>query len=149
MFWVVDNFLMRKGRTKAKLEERGANQDSRNGSKVRYRRAASHEESESEVGRPSCSELRISPGLVSRTGQGEGQEAERFHPAGGTIPAVPRAFPAQGGWAGGGTASLHIPTTSGERPEREGLPVPGQLAGALAGLAFDLPAFRCLNPCPP
>lgn len=50
MFWVVDNFLMRKGRKKAKLEERGANQDSRNGSKVRYRRAASHEESESEVG---------------------------------------------------------------------------------------------------
>lgn len=50
MFWVVDNFLMRKGKTKAKLEERGANQDSRNGSKVRYRRAASHEESESEVG---------------------------------------------------------------------------------------------------
>lgn len=49
MFWVVDNFLMRKGKTKAKLEERGANQDSRNGSKVRYRRAASHEESESEV----------------------------------------------------------------------------------------------------
>ncbi|XP_054550609.1 store-operated calcium entry regulator STIMATE isoform X1 [Talpa occidentalis] len=49
MFWVVDNFLMRKGRTKAKLEERGANQDSRNGSKVRYRRAASHEESESEI----------------------------------------------------------------------------------------------------
>ncbi|XP_021790018.1 store-operated calcium entry regulator STIMATE isoform X1 [Papio anubis] len=48
MFWVVDNFLMRKGKTKAKLEERGANQDSRNGSKVRYRRAASHEESESE-----------------------------------------------------------------------------------------------------
>lgn len=50
MFWVVDNFLMRKGKTKAKLEERGASQDSRNGSKVRYRRAASHEESESEVG---------------------------------------------------------------------------------------------------
>ncbi|XP_066206614.1 store-operated calcium entry regulator STIMATE isoform X4 [Saccopteryx leptura] len=49
MFWVVDNFLMRKGRTKAKLEERGANQDPRNGSKVRYRRAASHEESESEI----------------------------------------------------------------------------------------------------
>lgn len=54
MFWVVDNFLMRKGRTKAKLEERGANQDSRNGSKVRYRRAASHEESESEVGLGPC-----------------------------------------------------------------------------------------------
>nr|XP_036850827.1 store-operated calcium entry regulator STIMATE isoform X1 [Manis javanica] len=49
MFWVVDNFLMRKGRTKAKLEERGANQDARSGSKVRYRRAASHEESESEI----------------------------------------------------------------------------------------------------
>lgn len=49
MFWAVDNFLMRKGKTKAKLEERGANQDSRNGSKVRYRRAASHEESESEI----------------------------------------------------------------------------------------------------
>nr|XP_058148596.1 store-operated calcium entry regulator STIMATE [Dasypus novemcinctus] len=36
-------------KTKAKLEERGASQDSRNGSKVRYRRAASHEESESEI----------------------------------------------------------------------------------------------------
>nr|XP_060621869.1 store-operated calcium entry regulator STIMATE [Anolis sagrei ordinatus] len=47
MFWVVDNFLMKKGKTKAKLEEPG--QDSRNGSKVRYRRAASHEESESEI----------------------------------------------------------------------------------------------------
>lgn len=55
MFWVVDNFLMRKGKTKAKLEERGANQDSRNGSKVRYRRAASHEESESEVRPPRLS----------------------------------------------------------------------------------------------
>lgn len=49
MFWVVDNFLMRKGKTKAKLEERGCSQDSRNGSKVRYRRAASHEEPEAEV----------------------------------------------------------------------------------------------------
>lgn len=49
MFWVVDNFLMKKGKTKAKLEEKEAGQDSRNGSKVRYRRAASHEESESEV----------------------------------------------------------------------------------------------------
>ncbi|NXL12597.1 STIMA regulator, partial [Mesembrinibis cayennensis] len=37
MFWVVDNFLMKKGKT---------GQDSRNGSKVRYRRAAPHEESE-------------------------------------------------------------------------------------------------------
>lgn len=52
MFWVVDNFLMRKGKTKAKLEERGSSQDSRNGSKVRYRRAASHEEPEAEVGLP-------------------------------------------------------------------------------------------------
>lgn len=51
MFWVVDNFLMKKGKTKAKLEEKEAGQDSRNGSKVRYRRAASHEESESEVSR--------------------------------------------------------------------------------------------------
>ncbi|NXC64497.1 STIMA regulator, partial [Aleadryas rufinucha] len=49
MFWVVDNFLMKKGKTKAKLEEKEAGQDSRNGSKVRYRRAASHEESESEI----------------------------------------------------------------------------------------------------
>ncbi|XP_039209815.1 store-operated calcium entry regulator STIMATE-like [Crotalus tigris] len=49
MFWVVDNFLMKKGKTKAKLEEKESNQDSRNGSKIRYRRAASHEESESEI----------------------------------------------------------------------------------------------------
>ncbi|KAM6060967.1 store-operated calcium entry regulator STIMATE-like isoform 2-T2 [Theristicus caerulescens] len=40
MFWVVDNFLMKKGKT---------GQDSRNGSKVRYRRATPHEESESEI----------------------------------------------------------------------------------------------------
>lgn len=49
MFWVVDNFLMKKGKTKAKLEEKESGQDSRNGSKIRYRRAASHEESESEA----------------------------------------------------------------------------------------------------
>uniref|UniRef100_A0A8D0CEI7 STIM activating enhancer n=1 Tax=Salvator merianae TaxID=96440 RepID=A0A8D0CEI7_SALMN len=49
MFWVVDNFLMKKGKTKAKTEEKESGQDSRNGSKVRYRRAASHEESESEA----------------------------------------------------------------------------------------------------
>lgn len=49
MFWVVDNFLMRKGRTKAKLEERDGGDGSRGNSKVRYRRALSHEESESEV----------------------------------------------------------------------------------------------------
>uniref|UniRef100_A0A670XM09 STIM activating enhancer n=1 Tax=Pseudonaja textilis TaxID=8673 RepID=A0A670XM09_PSETE len=49
MFWVVDNFLMKKGKTKAKLEEKESGQDSRNGSKIRYRRAASHEESESEI----------------------------------------------------------------------------------------------------
>lgn len=49
MFWVVDNFLMRKGKTKAKLEEEGGEDDSRSSNKVRYRRAASHEESESEV----------------------------------------------------------------------------------------------------
>ncbi|XP_062977250.1 store-operated calcium entry regulator STIMATE [Elgaria multicarinata webbii] len=49
MFWVVDNFLMKKGRRKAKLEEKEPGLDSRNGSKVRYRRAASHEESESEI----------------------------------------------------------------------------------------------------
>lgn len=47
MFWVVDNFLMKKHRTKAKLEER--EEDSRGNSKVRYRRALSHEDSESEV----------------------------------------------------------------------------------------------------
>ncbi|XP_048872142.1 store-operated calcium entry regulator STIMATE [Brienomyrus brachyistius] len=49
MFWVVDNFLMKKSRTKAKLEERGSGDDSRGSSKVRYRRALSHEESESEI----------------------------------------------------------------------------------------------------
>ncbi|XP_036389679.1 musculoskeletal embryonic nuclear protein 1a isoform X2 [Megalops cyprinoides] len=49
MFWVVDNFLMRKSRTKAKLEEREGGDSSRDNSKVRYRRALSHEESESEI----------------------------------------------------------------------------------------------------
>lgn len=49
MFWVVDNFLMKKGRTKAKLEEREAEDDPRGNSKVRYRRAMSHDDSESEV----------------------------------------------------------------------------------------------------
>ncbi|XP_056324317.1 store-operated calcium entry regulator STIMATE [Danio aesculapii] len=49
MFWVVDNFLMKKGRTKAKLEEREAEDDPRGNSKVRYRRALSHDDSESEI----------------------------------------------------------------------------------------------------
>ncbi|KAB5536861.1 hypothetical protein PHYPO_G00112180 [Pangasianodon hypophthalmus] len=49
MFWVVDNFLMKKGRTKAKLEEREVGDDSRGSSKVRYRRALSHDDSESEI----------------------------------------------------------------------------------------------------
>lgn len=49
MFWVVDNFLMKKSRTKAKLEEREVGDESRGSSKVRYRRAHSHEDSESEV----------------------------------------------------------------------------------------------------
>ncbi|KAM9443947.1 store-operated calcium entry regulator STIMATE isoform 3-T3 [Clarias gariepinus] len=49
MFWVVDNFLMKKGRTKAKLEEREVGDDPRGSSKVRYRRALSHDESESEI----------------------------------------------------------------------------------------------------
>ena len=49
MFWVVDNFLMKKGRTKAKLEEREVGEDPRGSSKVRYRRALSHDDSESEV----------------------------------------------------------------------------------------------------
>ncbi|KAK2862466.1 hypothetical protein Q5P01_001999 [Channa striata] len=47
MFWVVDNFLMKKHRTKAKVEER--EDDSRGTSKVRYRRALSHDDSESEI----------------------------------------------------------------------------------------------------
>lgn len=47
MFWVVDNFLMKKHRTKAKLEER--EDDSRGNGKVRYRRAMSHDDSESEI----------------------------------------------------------------------------------------------------
>ncbi|XP_053725213.1 store-operated calcium entry regulator STIMATE-like isoform X2 [Synchiropus splendidus] len=47
MFWVVDNFLMKKHRTKAKQEER--EEDSRGNSKVRYRRALSHDDSESEI----------------------------------------------------------------------------------------------------
>nr|XP_020448926.1 store-operated calcium entry regulator STIMATE-like [Monopterus albus] len=47
MFWVVDNFLMKKHRTKAKLEER--EEDMGGNSKVRYRRALSHDDSESEI----------------------------------------------------------------------------------------------------
>ncbi|KAM9325635.1 store-operated calcium entry regulator STIMATE-like isoform 2-T2 [Gastrophryne carolinensis] len=49
MFWVVDNFLMKKGKTKAKMEEKEGSPESRNGSKVRYRRAASYDDSESEI----------------------------------------------------------------------------------------------------
>ncbi|XP_075039142.1 store-operated calcium entry regulator STIMATE isoform X1 [Mixophyes fleayi] len=49
MFWVVDNFLMKKGKTKAKMEEKEGNPDTRNGNKVRYRRAASYDDSESEI----------------------------------------------------------------------------------------------------
>ncbi|XP_045076378.1 store-operated calcium entry regulator STIMATE-like [Coregonus clupeaformis] len=49
MFWVVDNFLMKKGRTKAKLEEREVGEDVRGNRKVRYRRALSHDDSESEI----------------------------------------------------------------------------------------------------
>ncbi|KAI1890886.1 hypothetical protein AGOR_G00158220 [Albula goreensis] len=49
MFWVVDNFLMKKSRTKAKLEEREGGAESRGSSKVRYRRALSHDDSESEI----------------------------------------------------------------------------------------------------
>ncbi|XP_068108068.1 store-operated calcium entry regulator STIMATE-like isoform X2 [Hyperolius riggenbachi] len=49
MFWVVDNFLMKKGKTKAKSEEKDGSPESRNGNKVRYRRAASYDESESEI----------------------------------------------------------------------------------------------------
>lgn len=52
MFWVVDNFLMKKHRTKAKQEER--EEDSRGNSKVRYRRAMSHDDSESEVSECHC-----------------------------------------------------------------------------------------------
>ncbi|XP_063071033.1 store-operated calcium entry regulator STIMATE-like isoform X2 [Engraulis encrasicolus] len=49
MFWVVDNFLMKKGRTKAKLEEREGSEEARGSTKVRYRRALSHDDSESEI----------------------------------------------------------------------------------------------------
>lgn len=49
MFWVVDNFLMKKGRTKAKLEEREGADEARGSTKVRYRRALSHDDSESEI----------------------------------------------------------------------------------------------------
>ncbi|CAH2312410.1 store-operated calcium entry regulator STIMATE [Pelobates cultripes] len=49
MFWVVDNFLMKKGKTKAKTEEKNGSPESRNGNKIRYRRAASYDESESEI----------------------------------------------------------------------------------------------------
>ncbi|KAJ8366354.1 hypothetical protein AAFF_G00361080 [Aldrovandia affinis] len=49
MFWVVDNFLMKKSRTKAKVEERDGGPESCGSSKVRYRRALSHDEAESEI----------------------------------------------------------------------------------------------------
>ena len=54
MFWVVDNFLMKKSRTKAKVEEREGGGESRSSGKVRYRRALSHDESESEVSCVGC-----------------------------------------------------------------------------------------------
>lgn len=40
---------MKKGKTKAKIEEKAGSPDSRNGNKVRYRRAASYDDSESEI----------------------------------------------------------------------------------------------------
>lgn len=112
MFWVVDNFLMRKGRTKAKLEERGANQDSRNGSKVRYRRAASHEESESEVG--------LSPRATTRPREvsglclhlvlsalARGREERLTAPSGRDPSLQPLAFPGQ---EGGAPSVVRAPT---------------------------------------
>ncbi|XP_048029531.1 store-operated calcium entry regulator STIMATE isoform X1 [Megalobrama amblycephala] len=60
MFWVVDNFLMKKGRTKAKLEEREAGDDPRGNSKVRYRRAMSHDDSESERSSSSAGQILFS-----------------------------------------------------------------------------------------
>ncbi|XP_032267352.1 store-operated calcium entry regulator STIMATE isoform X2 [Phoca vitulina] len=131
MFWVVDNFLMRKGRTKAKLEERGANQDSRNGSKVRYRRAASHEESESEVG--------PSPHATPRPEEVPGLCLHLVFPAlaggrtkrltvsiqQGPIPAAP-GLPTAGRWSarwGGRSSPLTVRTSaSGGRQGKEGLP---------------------------
>ncbi len=59
MFWVVDNFLMKKVRTKAKLEEREAEDDPRGSNKVRYRRAMSHDDSESEVSYSSWVNLKM------------------------------------------------------------------------------------------
>lgn len=115
MFWVVDNFLMRKGRTKAKLEERGANQDSRNGSKVRYRRAASHEESESEVGPgPRVADLRM-PVVSCHASQGQGHEADSSQPD-QTHPCCPGDLPA--------TSPKPVER---DRKGRSG-PVPGKLA---------------------
>lgn len=62
MFWVVDNFLMKKHRTKAKLEER--EEDSRGSSKVRYRRALSHDDSESEASLTVVKQLKDTLGIT-------------------------------------------------------------------------------------
>lgn len=65
MFWVVDNFLMKKHRTKAKPEDR--EEDSRGNSKVRYRRALSHDDSESEVSLSVVKQLYDTPGIKLHT----------------------------------------------------------------------------------
>ncbi|XP_029539496.1 store-operated calcium entry regulator STIMATE-like isoform X3 [Oncorhynchus nerka] len=48
MFWVVDNFLMKKGRTKAKLEEREVGEDLRGNSKILFSADDEMDDSEEE-----------------------------------------------------------------------------------------------------
>ncbi|XP_055773194.1 store-operated calcium entry regulator STIMATE-like isoform X2 [Salvelinus fontinalis] len=48
MFWVVDNFLMKKGRTKAKLEEREVGEDVRGNSKILFSADDEMDDSEEE-----------------------------------------------------------------------------------------------------
>ncbi|XP_024236305.1 store-operated calcium entry regulator STIMATE isoform X2 [Oncorhynchus tshawytscha] len=48
MFWVVDNFLMKKGRTKAKLEEREMGEDLRGNSKILFSADDEMDDSEEE-----------------------------------------------------------------------------------------------------
>ena len=139
MFWVVDNFLMRKGRTKAKLEERGANQDSRNGSKVRYRRAASHEESESEVGPgPRAADLRMP--LVSCLTPARGRETRLTVPSQSRpIPTVPWAFPRGRRWSpwGAGGFLLH-PLSQWRKTGKGGAALFQGSWQGLMGLTVDL-----------
>lgn len=80
--------------------------------------------------------------------QREGQEADSSNQA-GTHSCCPVGL-GQGGGApgGGGLPPTVLPSVEKDRKGRSCL-VPGKLVRTLMGLIVDLPALRCLDPCPP